>query len=78
MAKAKKPPDEGRKKWPKRSPQPVVFSFQPTEYEIVPPNRLAEWEEAMVKSVGFPADLVKGLSRIRGGESFSFCPRYDD
>ncbi|HEY3138696.1 MAG TPA: hypothetical protein VGL29_21905 [Blastocatellia bacterium] len=78
MPRKKKSTDEGRKAWPKRSPQPVVFSFQPTEYEVVPPNRLAEWEDAMVKSVGFPADLVKGLSKARGVETFSFCPRYDD
>jgi hypothetical protein len=60
-----------RKKWPARRNEPVVFMYQPTEYEVVPPERLSEWEELMRKEVGFPAEAVKALSRARGIETFT-------
>ena len=52
----------GRRKWPKASDQPVVFMFQPTHYEVVPPERLSEWEEAMRTKVGFPARVVQAMA----------------
>lgn len=66
-----------RKKWPTLPKQPVVFMFQPTEYEVVPSERLAEWESTMRKNVGFPAELVKSIARART-PCISFCPQFDD
>jgi hypothetical protein len=61
-----------RKKWPNRPKEPVVFMFQPTEYEVVPPERLSEWEGLMRKEVGFPAEAAKALARAGGIVTFSF------
>ena len=66
-----------RKKWPARPKEPVVFMFQPTEYEVVPSERLSEWEQMMRKSVGFSEKLVSALSR-GGTPCISFCPQFDD
>jgi len=77
MAKKEMPRTKKRKKWPKGPKQPVVFMFQPTEYEVVPPERLKEWEEAMRRRVGFPPELVNRM--VGGGsETESFCPDFDD
>ena len=68
-----------RNPWPnKRGKEPVAFMLQPTEYEIVPPERLSEWEELMRKSVGFPAELVKSMRAARLVQCISFCPDFDD
>lgn len=72
MANKMKSDTPKRKKWPTRSKQPVVFMFQPTEYEVVPPERLSEWEDLMRKEVGFPADAVKALAQARGIATLSF------
>jgi hypothetical protein len=77
MPKQRKPAAQERKKWPTRPKQPVVFMFQPTEYEVVPSERLSEWESLMRKNVGFPAELVKSMSRA-GTPCISFCPAFDD
>jgi hypothetical protein len=34
-------------------PLPTIFMFQPKQFEIVTPDRLSEWEERMMNSVGF-------------------------
>jgi hypothetical protein len=64
MAEQKKPKPraKGRKKWPKGSKQPVVLNFRPIEYEFVPPERFREWQEAMVKWVGLPRELVERMN----------------
>jgi len=73
MANKKKADTSRRKKWPTRAKEPVVFMFQPTEYEVVPPERLSEWERLMRTEVGFPAEAVKALSRQAGlSGSWSF------
>jgi len=77
MPKQKKPSPKGRKEWPKGPKRPVVFMFQPTHYEIVPPERLKEWERDMRKRVGLPAELVASMMAA-GGETNSGCPNYDD
>ena len=46
--------------------RPVVFTFQPTEYEVVPQNELAKWEAAMREQVGLkrgvaPAELRSSM-----------------
>lgn len=66
---AKKPV---RKKWPKGTKEPIAFMFQPTEYEVVPPERLGEWERLMREDVGFPAELVKSIAAARMIETLSF------
>lgn len=40
--------------------QPVVFMFQPKEFEILPPERLTEWETAMRERVGLGESLRIG------------------
>ncbi len=45
--------------------EPVVFMFQPTDYEVVPPERLSEWERLMRDEVGFPPELVKSIAAAR-------------
>jgi hypothetical protein len=71
MAKKETPKTKGRKKWPKGPKQPVVFMFQPTEYEFVPPERLKEWVKAMRERVGFPAELVERMAGS-GGETNTY------
>jgi hypothetical protein len=62
-----------RKKWPTRPKEPVVFMFQPTDYEVVPPERLSEWERLMQTEVGFPPEAVKALrQQARLLETLSF------
>jgi len=65
MAGKKKPSANRQNIWPKASKIPVAFMFQPTEYEVVRPERLAEWEKLMRESVGFPMELVKSISAAR-------------
>lgn len=60
-AKKAKPGDKGLRKWPEGPKQPVVFHFRPTEYRVVPPERLKEWQEAMIKWVGLPRDVVERM-----------------
>jgi hypothetical protein len=67
-----------RQKWPKRGKQPIVFAMQPTEYEMVPPEKLGEWEKALRTQVGFPAAAAKALAALRGVQCISFCPSFDD
>lgn len=71
MAEQKKPRAKRRKKWPKGPNQPVVFHFRPTEYEIVPPERFREWQEAMIKWVGLPREIVERM-RYTGHEVESY------
>ena len=56
----------GRKKWPvdpkRQAAKPIVFTFQPEEYEVVRPSRLSEWEALMRDAVGFPPELVKSIA----------------
>jgi hypothetical protein len=63
MPSKKKADTSKRKKWPTRPKEPVVFMFQPTEYEVVPPERHSEWERLMRTEVGFPAEAGKALSQ---------------
>ena len=77
MAKKEQPSPKGRKKWPTSPKQPVVFAFRPIEYEIVPPARLREWQENMIKRVGLPRKLVEQMVST-GREVDTFSPGYDD
>jgi hypothetical protein len=70
MAK-KEQPSKGRKKWPTGPKQPIVFAFRPLEYEIVPPERLKEWQESMIKGVGLPRQVVERMG-YTGHEVESF------
>ena len=72
-----KPSPKGRKKWPTSPKQPVVFAFRPIEYEIVPPQRLREWQENMIERVGLPRKLVEQVG-YTGHEVDTFSPVYDD
>ena len=66
----------------KRQPMPAVFMFQPTEYEIVPNERLAEWEENMRKYAGIKPETAalkdKHGNPVPSIASISFCPGSDD
>ena len=68
-----KPSRPVRTPWPnKRGKEPVAFMFQPAEYEIVPPERLSEWETLLRDSVGFPANVVRSLAAARMLYTLSF------
>lgn len=70
MKKPEKPDPKGVKKppAPPKPVQPVVFMFQP-QYKVVPPERLAQWEEAMRTRVGLPAEVVRALVAAGGVET---------
>lgn len=47
------PSAEGRRLRADELPQqPVIFMLQPTHYEVLPPERLSEWEADMRERVG--------------------------
>jgi hypothetical protein len=46
---------------------PVVFMFQPSEFEVVAPDKLSHWEEMMRNNVGVRAEAAGGI------ETISFC-----
>jgi hypothetical protein len=77
MAKKPKPGPKGRQKWPAGPKQPIVFGFRPVEYEVVPPERLKEWQESMIKQVGIPRKIVKSMG-YTGHEVETYSPMYDD
>jgi hypothetical protein len=52
---------------------PVSFMFQPTEYEVVPSDRLQEWEQDLQAKVG----LLPGI-RPAGAGTWSGCRTFDD
>jgi len=58
-----------------KSAIPAVFMFQPTEFETLESDRLAEWERALAERVG----LVPGPDVQRmPTKSFCKCPDWDD
>ena len=61
-----------------RAPQPVVFMFQPTRFEIVPNERLEEWEKLLRQNVGLHADLDLASLHETGTCCVSCCPDCDD
>lgn len=54
--------------------QPVVFHFQPTRFEVATGAKLRRWQKSMREQVGLNA----ALTNLRGTETLSFCPSYDD
>jgi hypothetical protein len=57
-------------------PRPLVFMFQPTHYEVVPPERLAEWEKTLAERVGLPVDASQLPSSAT--PTITFCPNVQD
>jgi hypothetical protein len=56
--------------------RPIAYMFQPTGYQIVPPERLQEWEQMMTERVGLvpSRDDVDPDARQRPVlPSVSFC-----
>lgn len=55
---------------------PLIFMFQPTEFEVVPGDKLAEWEERMRTQVGLGrfAELKNREDYVSGFETTSLCP----
>jgi hypothetical protein len=55
---------------------PLIFMFQPTEFEVATGERLAEWEELMKTQVGLGqfAELKDREDYISGFETISLCP----
>lgn len=64
--------------WP-----PVVFMFQPTHYEVVPDDRLAQWEEDVHQNVRLGSErsshIQMRMRPVRGGTgTWCGCPTFDD
>jgi hypothetical protein len=55
--------------------RPVAYLFQPTGYQVVPPERLQEWEQMMTERVGLtPSRGDEAPGRQRSAlPSVSFC-----
>jgi hypothetical protein len=57
--------------------RPVAYLFRPVEYQIVPPERLQEWEEMMTERVGLDPsrdDDAGGGAGLRNRlPSVTFC-----
>ena len=49
---------------------PTIFMFRPTSVELVPPDKLIQWEQAMRERVGL--DVRRG--NPRGTESYTKSP----
>ena len=65
-------PSTARKKWPTNpKQQPIAFMLQPSEFEVVPPERLAEWERLMRDELGCPPQLVSAIRAARLVETIS-------
>lgn len=71
MKKNEKPAPKKLIKFPKDGKQPVVFTFRPTEYAMVPPERFKEWQENMITFVGLPRKVVERM-KYTGGEIDTF------
>jgi hypothetical protein len=54
-------------------PIPAVFMFQPKDYEIITPDRLGEWEEYMMNSVGFVNFKGEKTLSYSGSPTVSRC-----
>lgn len=52
--------------------RPAVFMFQPTKFEPVTPERLAEWERSITDYFGLPEPDLDGEAMARGG-TWSNC-----
>jgi hypothetical protein len=54
--------------------RPVAYMFQPTGYQVVPPERLQEWEQMMTERVGLTPSLDDPEGRQRSAlPTVSFC-----
>ena len=56
---------------PERRPAnvPTVLMFQPTQFEIVPPEKVSEWEATLQERVG-----LQPVQEMRPGiRCYSFC-----
>jgi hypothetical protein len=51
-----------------RNLMPVTLMFQPTHYEVVPPEQLAQWESTMRTIVGLDPHAAM---RLRNTETWS-------
>jgi hypothetical protein len=47
-----------------REKLPTIFMFQPTGFEIVAADRLAEWEQLMADNVGLAVDLKQAAGTM--------------
>jgi hypothetical protein len=64
---------------------PIVFHFQPTEYEVITTNEEYEvWERLMIERCGFDKNSpilqrdAQGQALMIGRGTFCHCPRRDD
>jgi len=53
--------------------RPVVFMFQPNAFEPVTPDRLAEWERALVDHYGVPRATFDDPDAVLNGGTWSNC-----
>jgi hypothetical protein len=52
---------------------PLIFMFQPCEFQIVKPDKIQEWEEMMQKNVGLDKFADFRAERTHGFETISLC-----
>ncbi|MGS2642691.1 hypothetical protein [Streptosporangium sp. LJ11] len=52
---------------------PVVFMFQPTRFETVTGDRLAEWESYMMQNVGIGNVTDAFTLKATGSATYSWC-----
>jgi hypothetical protein len=56
--------------------RPIAYMYRPIGYEMVPPERLDEWEQMMTERVGLnppPRDPSGAHAEMRAIRSVSFC-----
>jgi hypothetical protein len=52
---------------------PLIFMFQPTEFIVVKPDKIKEWEDMMMKNVGLDKFAQFRAERTHGFETTSVC-----
>lgn len=67
--------NEGAEQAINKSFAPIVFMFQPTHFEVVPADRLHEWERDLVERVGLRPEII---SSNTGTGTWCGCPTFDD
>lgn len=61
-----------------RAPRPAVMLFQPSNFEIIPSERIREWEHLLATSVGLKGNGLGQLMQSHGVPTVCGCPTKDD
>ena len=63
----------------RKYPQPAVFAFQPTSFEVAEtPEALQEFERNLITQVGLRAEGIADMIHATGTCTTSCCPDCDD